>query len=57
MQRAERTHSQRPKDKNRLSASHAPQVESIGNSKALKPNDEFGVKISTAVIPKQGLIL
>ncbi|GKT27148.1 hypothetical protein AVHM3334_22875 [Acidovorax sp. SUPP3334] len=56
MQRAERIRTQRPKDKNKLYALHAPQVECIGKGKARKPY-EFGVKVSVAVTHKQGLMV
>jgi IS5 family transposase len=56
MQRAERIRTQQPKDKNKLYALHAPEVECIGKGKARKPY-EFGVKVSVAVTHKQGLIV
>ena len=56
MQRAERIRSQRPRDKNKLYALHAPEVECIGKGKARKPY-EFGVKVSVAVTHKQGLMV
>lgn len=56
MQRAERIRSQRPKDKNKLYALHAPEVECIGKGKARKPY-EFGVKVSVAVTHKRGLMV
>jgi IS5 family transposase len=56
MQRAERIRTQRPKDKNKLYALHAPEVECIGKSKARKPY-EFGVKVCVAVTHKQGLVV
>lgn len=56
MDRAERIRSQRTKDKNKLYALHAPEVECIGKGKARKPY-EFGVKVSLAVTHKQGLIV
>ena len=43
--RAERIHAQRPHDKNKLYALHAPEVECIGKGKARRPY-EFGVKVS-----------
>ena len=43
LERAERIRSQRPKDKAKLYALHAPEVECIGKGKARKPY-EFGVK-------------
>ena len=56
LERAKRIHSQRPKDKNKLYALHAPEVECIGKGKARKPF-EFGVKSSLAVTHKRGLIV
>ncbi len=56
MQRAERIRSQRPKDKNKLYALHAPEVECIGKGKARKPY-EFGVKVSVAIAHKRGLMV
>lgn len=56
MQRAERIRSQSPKDKNKLYALHAPEVECIGKGEARKPY-EFGVKVSVAVTHKQGLMV
>jgi IS5 family transposase len=56
LERAERIQRQRPKDKNKLYALHAPEVECIGKGKARKPY-EFGVKVSLAVTHKQGLMV
>jgi IS5 family transposase len=56
LERAERIRSQQPKDKNKLYALHAPEVECIGKGKARKPY-EFGVKASIAVTHKQGLMV
>ena len=56
LERAERIPSQRPKDKHKLYALHAPQVECIGKGKARQPY-EFGVKVSVAVSAKQGLMV
>ncbi len=56
MQRAECIRSQRSKDKNKLYALHAPEVECICKGKARKPY-EFGVKVSVAVTHKQGLMV
>ena len=56
LDRAERIRSQRPKDKHKLYALHAPQVECIGKGKARQPY-EFGVKVSVAVTAKQGLMV
>lgn len=54
--RAERIRTQQPKDKNKLYALHAPEVECIGKGKARKPY-EFGVKASVAVTYAQGLMV
>jgi len=56
LDRAERIHKQQPKDKNKLYALHAPEVECIGKGKARKPY-EFGVKASIAVTHKSGLMV
>jgi IS5 family transposase len=56
MQRAERIRTQQPKDKNKLYALHAPEVECIGKGKARQPY-EFGVKASIAITHKQGLVV
>jgi IS5 family transposase len=56
LERAERIHAQRPHDKNKLYALHAPEAECIGKGKAKKPY-EFGVKVSLAVTHKQGLMV
>ena len=56
LERAWRIHSQRPHDKQKLYALHAPEVECIGKGKARQPF-EFGVKVSMAVTHKQGLIV
>ena len=56
LERAERIRQQQPKDKNKLYALHAPEVECIGKGKARKPY-EFGVKASIAVTPKSGLMV
>jgi len=56
MQRAERIRSQRPKDKNKFYALHAPEVECIDKGKARKPY-EFCVKVSVAVTHRQGLMV
>lgn len=54
--RADRIHGQRPKDKNKLYALHAPEVECIGKGKARQPY-EFGVKVSLAVTHQNGLVV
>jgi IS5 family transposase len=56
VQRAERIHQQRPKDKNKLYALHAPEAECIGKGKARNPY-EFGVKVSLAVTHQHGLMV
>jgi IS5 family transposase len=56
LQRAERIRTQRPKDKEKLYALHAPEVECISKGKARNPY-EFGVKVSLAVTHKQGLMV
>ena len=56
LQRAERLHSQRTHDKNKLYALHAPEVECIGKGKARCPY-EFGVKVSVAVTHRHGLMV
>ena len=56
MQRAERVRTQQPKDKHKLYALHAPEVECIGKGKARKPY-EFGVKTAVVVSHRQGLML
>ena len=56
LERAERIRTQQPKDKNKLYALHAPEVECIGKGKARKPY-EFGVKVSIAVTHQQGLVV
>ncbi len=56
MQRAERVRTQQPKDKNKLYALHAPEVECIGKGKVRKPY-EFGVKTAVVVSHQQGLML
>lgn len=52
----ERIRTQQPKDKNKLYALHAPEVECIGKGKARQPY-EFGVKASVAVTHKRGLVV
>jgi len=54
--RAERIRQQQPKDRNKLYALHAPEVECIAKGKARKPY-EFGVKASITVTHKRGLIV
>jgi transposase, IS5 family len=56
MGRAERIRTQQRKDKNKLYALHAPEVECIGKGKARKPY-EFGVKAAIVVSHKTGLMM
>ena len=56
LERVQRILRQQPKDKNKLYALHAPEVECIGKGKAKKPY-EFGVKASIAVTHKSGLMV
>jgi transposase, IS5 family len=56
LERADRIRTQQPKDKNKLYALHAPEVECISKGKA-RNRYEFGVKVSLAVTHKQGLIV
>jgi IS5 family transposase len=56
LERAERIRSQQPKDKHKLYALHAPEVECIGKGKARKPY-EFGVKVGIAVTARKGLVV
>ncbi len=55
-ERAERIRTQQTKDKNKLCALHALEVECIGKGKARKPY-EFGVKASFAVTHRSGLMV
>ena len=56
IERAERIRSQRPKDKNKLYALHAPEVECVAKGKARTPY-EFGVKVSIATTLKEGPVV
>ena len=56
LERAERIRSQLPKDKNKLYALHAPEVECISKGKA-RNRYEFGVKVSLAITHRQGLMV
>jgi len=56
LERAERIRTQQTKDKNKLYALHAPEVECIGKGKARKPY-EFGVKAAIVVSHKAGLMM
>jgi IS5 family transposase len=54
--RAKRIVSQKTKDKNKLYALHAPEVECIAKGKARTPY-EFGVKVSITTTHKEGLVV
>lgn len=54
--RTQRILEQRQKDKNKLYALHAPEVECIAKGKARTPY-EFGVKVSIATTLKEGFVL
>jgi IS5 family transposase len=56
LERAWRICRQRPKDKGKLYALHAPEVECIGKGKTRQPY-EIGVKVGLAITKKQGLII
>ena len=56
LEHADRIRIQQPKDKNKLYALHAPEVECISKGKA-RNRYEFGVKVSLAVTHKQGLMV
>lgn len=56
LQRTGRILTQAPKDKNKLYALHAPEVECISKGKARTPY-EFGVKVSIATTLKEGLVV
>lgn len=56
LERAQRLYTQRPKDKGKLYALHAPEVECIGKGKARQPY-EFGVKVGLAMTARKGLIV
>ena len=56
LERADRIRTQQHKDKNKLYALHAPEVECISKGKA-RIRYEFGVKVSLAVTHKQGLMV
>jgi len=56
MERAERIRTQQPKDKNKLYAMHAPEVECISKGKARHPY-EFGVKASIAITHRSALMV
>jgi transposase, IS5 family len=54
--RTKRILSQRQKDKNKLYALHAPEVECLAKGKARTPY-EFGVKVSITTTHKEGLVI
>ncbi|PQV47680.1 IS5 family transposase [Paraburkholderia sp. BL21I4N1] len=54
--RTKRILSQKPKDKNKLYALHAPEVECLAKGKARTPY-EFGVKVSIPTTHKEGLVV
>lgn len=56
LERTNRILTQRTKDKNKLYALHAPEVECISKGKARTPY-EFGVKVSIATTLKEGLVV
>ncbi|MBV2163769.1 MAG: IS5 family transposase [Comamonas sp.] len=56
LQRSGRILTQRTKDKHKLYALHAPEVECISKGKARTPY-EFGVKVSIATTLKEGLVV
>lgn len=54
--RTDRILTQKTKDKNKLYAPHAPEVECISKGKARTPY-EFGVKVSIATTLREGLVV
>lgn len=54
--RTKRILTQKQKDKNKLYALHAPEVECLAKGKARKPY-EFGVKVSITTTHKEGLVI
>ena len=56
LQKAQRLRTQKQKDKNKLYAWHAPEIECIGKGKARQPY-ELGVKVGIAITAKSGLIV
>jgi IS5 family transposase len=56
LHRVSRILRQQPKDKNKLYALHAPQVQCISKGKARTPY-EFGVKVTIATTLKEGLVV
>ncbi|KOR39208.1 transposase, partial [Xanthomonas oryzae] len=56
LERVQRLLTQRPKDKQKLYALHAPEVECMSKGKA-RTQYEFGVKVGIAVSARKGLIV
>ena len=56
VERVRRLLAQRPKDKHKLYALHAPEVECVSKGKARTPY-EFGVKVGIAVTAREGLVV
>ncbi|RBE84022.1 IS5/IS1182 family transposase, partial [Xanthomonas oryzae pv. oryzae] len=56
LERAQRLLAQRPKDKQKLYALHAPEVDCMSKGKARQPY-ECGVKVGIAVSARKGLIV
>lgn len=56
LEQAQRLYRQRPKDKGKLYALHATEVECIGKGKARQPH-ESGVKVGLASTARKGLIV
>lgn len=56
LQRADRIRTQKPQDKNKLYALHAPEVDCISKGKSRNPY-EFGCKVSLAITHKNGLMV
>ena len=56
LNRVHRILTQKPKDKNKLYALHAPEVECISKGKARTPY-EFGVKVTVATTLKEGIVV
>jgi IS5 family transposase len=56
LQRVQRILTQKTKDKNKLYALHAPEVECISKGKARNPY-EFGVKVSVVTTLKEGIVV
>ena len=54
--RTKRILAQKPKDKNKLYALHAPEVECLAKGKARTPY-EFGLKVSITTTHKEGLVV